>query len=317
VKKKKLRERLFAGPRQWTFLVWSDQGGHTRQYSLTASLLKKGVFGILLTVAGLSMALAGFFSNAGERVRHARLERENRLLAQQLTAQRKALDQLEGTLDDLQKRDEEFRVLAGLEPLSPAVYRAGIGGPGGSGEESRHPVLGKAFSSGSFDLDAITQRVRVLRSSLDQAMGTLQTKRDRLAATPSILPATGFLSSEFTNARWHPILDDNRPHAGIDIAAPTGTPIYAAARARVAFVGYRGQYGLMVELDHGHGYMTRYAHLSRALVRPGQTVIRRAQIGEVGETGLAIGPHLHYEVLVNGVARNPVGFIFDQGALPD
>ncbi len=317
MKKKGLRERFFVGSRRWTFLVWSDQGSHTKQYSLNASLLKKGLLGILLSVAGLSMALAGFFSDAGERVRHARLERENRLLAQQLTAQRKALNQLEGTLDDLQKRDEEFRVLAGLDPLSPSVYRAGIGGPDGRGNESGHPTLGKAFSSGSFDLDAITQRVRVLRSSLDQAMGTLQTKRDRLAATPSILPATGFLSSEFTGARWHPVLDDNRPHAGIDIAAPTGTPVHAAARARVAFVGYRGQYGLMVELDHGHGYTTRYAHLSRTNVRAGQTVHRRAQIGEVGQTGLAIGPHLHYDVLVNGVARNPAGFIFDQSAIPD
>jgi murein DD-endopeptidase MepM/ murein hydrolase activator NlpD len=297
--------------------VWSDQGGNTRQYSLTASLLKKGALGVVLCVMGFSIALAGFFSDAGERVRHARLERENRLLAQQLAAQRKALDQLEGTLDDLQKRDEEFRLLAGLDPLSAELYQAGIGGPGQPGRSGSHSTLGRAFSTNAFDLDAITQRVRVLRSSWEQVVGTLQTKQERLAATPSILPAMGYLSSQFTSARYHPILDDNRPHAGIDIAAPIGTPVHAAARARVAFVGTRGQYGLLVELDHGHGYVTRYAHLSRAHVRQGQTVSRRAVIGEVGETGLAIGPHLHYEVLVNGVARNPLSFVFDRGAIAD
>ena len=309
--------RWFRGSRRWTFLVWSDHGGNTRQYSLTASLLKKGALGIVLCVVGMSIALAGFFSDAGERVRHARLERENRLLAQQLAVQRKALDQLEGTLEDLQKRDEEFRLLAGLDPLSAELYQAGIGGPGEGRNSASHPTLGRAFSANAFDLDAITQRVRVLRSSWEQVVGTLQTKQDKLAATPSILPAAGYLSSQFTKARYHPILDDNRPHAGIDIAAPIGTPIHAAARARVAFVGVRGQYGLMVELDHGHGYVTRYAHLSRALVRNGQTVSRRAVIGEVGESGLAIGPHLHYEVLVNGVARNPLGFVFDRGAIAD
>jgi hypothetical protein len=112
-------------PRRWTFLVWSEQGGNTRQYSLTESLLRKGVIGALLVVVGLSTALAGFFSDAGERARHAKLRRENRLLGEQLSAQRHALDQLDNTLRELQKRDEEFRVLAGLEPLASEVYKAG------------------------------------------------------------------------------------------------------------------------------------------------------------------------------------------------
>jgi murein DD-endopeptidase MepM/ murein hydrolase activator NlpD len=299
--------------------VWSEQGGNTRQYSLTESLLRKGVIGAFLVVLGLSTALAGFFSDAGERARHAKLRRENRLLDEQLSAQRNALDQLENTLRELQKRDEEFRVLAGLDPLAPEVYKGGMGGS--AANQLKGPPLDSALSRAlrdeSLDLDAVTQRVRTLRTSWEEAVTTLQSKRDRLAATPSILPTMGFLSSQFSRQRWHPILDDNRPHAGIDIAAPTGTPIYAPARGRVAFVGNHGQYGLLVELHHGHGYVTRYAHLSRANVRVGETVNRRAVIGEVGETGLAIGPHLHYEVLVNGEPRNPLGFVFDKGAIPD
>ena len=310
---KKLRSR------RWTFLVWSEQGGHTRQYSLTESLLRKGMMGALLCVLGLSTALAGFFSDAGDRARHARLKRENRLLGEQLTAQRRALDQLEKTLGDLQKRDEEFRVLAGLESLPAEAYKGGVGGAVASnpGAVQLDSALSAALADGSLDLDGITQRVRTLRSSWEETVSTLQNKRDRLAAIPSILPTMGFLSSQFSRHRWHPILDDNRPHAGIDIAAATGTPIYAPARGRVAFVGTQGQYGLLVELNHGHGYVTRYAHLSRANVRVGEMVNRRAVIGEVGESGLAIGPHLHYEVLVNGEPRNPLGFVFDKGAIPD
>ncbi len=307
-------------PRRWTFLVWSDHGGHTKQYSLTENLLKKGMIGVLLCVLGLSTALAGFFSDASQRAQHARLKRENRLLGEQMAVQRKVLDQLENTLDELEKQDHAFRLLAGLEPLSQGMYGAGgapAALPAHDGVARLSPELSRAVVTGSFDLDAITRRVRTLRSSWDQAVNTLQTKQDRLAATPSILPTVGFMSSAFTRHRWHPILDEKRAHAGIDIAAPIGTPIHAAARGRVAFVGYHGPYGLLIELDHGHGYVTRYAHLARANVRKGEIVTRRAMIGEVGESGLAIGPHLHYEVLVNGVPQNPMGYIFDKGAIPD
>jgi murein DD-endopeptidase MepM/ murein hydrolase activator NlpD len=115
------------------------------------------------------------------------------------------------------------------------------------------------------------------------------------------------ISSRFTSARLHPILGRVRAHQGVDFAAPTGTPVMAAGDARVAFVGWKGGYGRAVILDHGRGYTTLYGHMSGfGNIKVGQRIAQGTVIGRVGMTGLATGPHLHYEFRVNGVHRNPM-----------
>jgi len=115
------------------------------------------------------------------------------------------------------------------------------------------------------------------------------------------------ISSKFSSSRKHPILGRTRAHQGVDFAAPTGTPVMAAGNARVAFVGWKGGYGRAVILDHGRGYTTLYGHMSSfGKIKVGQHVSQGTVIGRVGSTGLATGPHLHYEFRVNGVHRNPL-----------
>ncbi len=115
------------------------------------------------------------------------------------------------------------------------------------------------------------------------------------------------ISSGFSKARKHPILGRTRAHQGVDFAAHTGTPIMAAGNARVAFVGWKGGYGRAVILDHGRGYTTLYGHMSRfGKEHVGQRISQGQVIGYVGMSGLATGPHLHYEFRVNGVHRNPL-----------
>lgn len=115
------------------------------------------------------------------------------------------------------------------------------------------------------------------------------------------------VTSGFTTARKHPILGKTRAHQGVDYGAGSGTPIMAAGDARVQFVGWKGGYGRTVVLDHGRGYTTLYAHMSRfGKFKVGQRVPQGSVIGYVGSTGLATGPHLHYEFRVNGVHRNPL-----------
>jgi murein DD-endopeptidase MepM/ murein hydrolase activator NlpD len=104
----------------------------------------------------------------------------------------------------------------------------------------------------------------------------------------------------------HPIHNQVLPHEGIDVSAPMGTPILAAAKGRVAFAGQRDGYGLVVEIDHGFGYVTLYGHASRALVTRGQQVARGDLIAQVGRSGIATSPHLHYEVRVNDRPVNPL-----------
>jgi murein DD-endopeptidase MepM/ murein hydrolase activator NlpD len=119
-----------------------------------------------------------------------------------------------------------------------------------------------------------------------------------------VVPTVGRVSSTF-GPRVHPITGRQGMHSGLDIAAPTGTPIAAAAGGTVTFAGVRGGYGNIVIIDHGDGRETRYAHADRMLVQEGQRVAAGEQIATVGATGTATGPHLHLEVRVNGDAVDP------------
>ncbi|MEW8346988.1 MAG: M23 family metallopeptidase, partial [Candidatus Thiodiazotropha taylori] len=116
------------------------------------------------------------------------------------------------------------------------------------------------------------------------------------------------ISSRFTRERYHPVLGKKRPHRGVDYAAKTGTPIKASGDGKVIFRGKKGGYGKTVIIQHGQTYTTLYAHLSRynKKSRKGTRVKQGQVIGYVGKTGLATGPHLHYEFRVNGVHRNPL-----------
>ena len=111
------------------------------------------------------------------------------------------------------------------------------------------------------------------------------------------------------DSRMHPILHTARAHEGIDVSAPLGSPIVAPAGGVVVKVAVESGYGNVLEIDHGNGITTRYAHCSRILVRPGTHVVRGDMIAKVGNTGLSVGPHLHYEILVNGKQVNPLKYV--------
>jgi len=137
-------------------------------------------------------------------------------------------------------------------------------------------------------------------------------RRTRVASVPVrpdpgvVLPVSGRISSLFSRSRRHPILRIRRAHLGVDLVAPAGTPITAPAAGRIASVTRSFGYGLVVEVDHGGGLITHYAHLRAALVREGQMVAAGTQIATVGSSGLSTGPHLHYEVRVAGRPTNPL-----------
>lgn len=125
---------------------------------------------------------------------------------------------------------------------------------------------------------------------------------------PLLTPVAAAVSSGF-GPRTHPITGERRVHAGVDFAAPAGTPVVAAAAGVVRVAGRHGGYGLLVVLDHGDGIQTRYAHASRLLVAAGQAVARGQLIALVGSTGRSTGPHLHFEVRVGGVAQDPLAWL--------
>jgi murein DD-endopeptidase MepM/ murein hydrolase activator NlpD len=308
--------------RRWTFVVLDDATQQVRQFSLSREVARAGIAAVLLIFSLLGSLAAGFLFQEGHRLRAKRLAAQNSVLTGEVETIRDRLALLETSLDSLSKQDTHYRLLAGLDPIDAEVRRAGIGGPGTATLQSSElykmdEAQGRLAFSTAYDLNALIRRARLLSMSWKEATDSLTARHDRWESLPSILPTQGYVSSSFARSRWHPILDRARPHQGLDIAAPKGTPILAAAKGRVVFVGERADYGRMVEIDHGHGYVTRYAHASRTLVRVGQVVKRGDKIAEVGSTGLASGPHLHYEVLLHGRAVNPNGFVFSGESVAD
>lgn len=229
----------------------------------------------------------------------ARLAEENQRLRTSLEAMERQTDTLGRAMDRLAAREERFRVLAGLPVIDPEVREVGVGGPGGLARD-----LGPRIG----ELDQLVRRAELLSSSLSEANDSLRVHRDVFLARPSIQPVMAedaWISSGYSHARYHPILLESRPHEGVDISARPGAPILATARGRVTRAGQVAGYGRMVEVDHGFGYRTRYAHASRIRVRPGQRVERGDVLAEVGNSGLTTGPNVHYEVLVDGRPVDP------------
>ncbi|HOL18247.1 MAG TPA: M23 family metallopeptidase, partial [Bacillota bacterium] len=165
-------------------------------------------------------------------------------------------------------------------------------------------------------LDRAVANIEVLQQLIPEkaeSMELLEVEVDkfvrRLAATPSIWPASGSITSGFGMRRSPFNRAVMKYHSGIDIAGAYGSPIYATADGTVVSAGYQGGYGNMVLINHGYGFETCYAHMSRIAVSSGQWVKRGQVIGYMGQTGLATGTHVHYEVRVNGVAVNPMNYM--------
>lgn len=293
-----------------------------RSVQVTSSGIRTAISIVLVAALLLSTFSIGFFVRQNQHLEAQRLERENVLLAAEVDQIRGEMETLAASIDSLSHKDASFRAIAGLPAIDQDVRRVGIGGPGTPTLESsevyqlNEETGGKLYAA-SYDLETLVRRAGLLRSSMDEALVKLEENTARLEATPSISPADGPLSSLFSPNRRHPVLRISRPHRGIDIAASVGEPILAPAKGVVRRAGHRnGGYGNMVEIDHGFGYLTRFAHASRILVRTGQTVERGQTIAEVGATGLVSGPHLHYEVEVNGKQVDPLNFIITD-AIPD
>jgi hypothetical protein len=306
---------------RWTLMLVPHDNERVLSWQVTARAVRAGVTLVVTCVVLFAVVSVGFFVRQGRAVHNSALKRENALLAAEVDQMHERMEALKGSIDHLTLRDEEYRTIAGLPELDADVRKVGIGGPGTSLADAAllhlNPGMGKKLESTDENLGTLARRARLLQSSLDEALGMLRNNRERLSRTPSIAPANGLLSSLFSGSRSHPVLRITRPHKGIDIAAKVGEPILAPAKGRVVFSGNRANgYGNTVEIDHGYGYTTRFAHASRLRVTTGQMVKRGDVIADVGATGLVSGPHLHYEVEVNGRQVDPLNFIVAD-AIPD
>lgn len=280
----------------------------------------------LMTIGGLvvlAMIVLGLAAiGRGVNItRHRMLEHQNRVLLDEIQRTREQLVVLRDSLDTLGQRSQQLRLLAGLALLDPAVQQGGIGGPPGEWRE-RDSLLalgtnGAQALAAVLEVDALLRRATILASSVSQAYDSLTSHEARFLATPSIMPAHGRISSPFTAARLDPVVHIIRAHQGIDVAAPFGAEIAASAAGVVTQVRWENGYGNLVAIDHGYGVVTRYGHCSKILVVRGQHVTRGQTIALVGSTGESTGPHVHYEVWVNGKAVNPKAYVLPEDAITD
>jgi peptidase M23-like protein len=296
--------------RRWTIIVVPQGSSASRILEVSYTALK--LVGSLAVAASLLAMLLGYATvrRSLNLARAERLEVENARLANELNVLHGRVSGLIDTLSSLEARDTQIRLLANLEPIDPEVHAAGIGGPlppGGPAVEEGE-LLGRAGQV-RVDLNALIRRANLLAHSFREAGDSLAGHVERLAATPSIMPTTGWLTSAFSRMRSHPILHVARAHEGLDVSAPMGTPIEAPAKGTVIQAGWVAGYGNTVTIDHGYGITTRFAHASRILARVGTRVERGERIALVGNSGLSTGPHLHYEVHVNGRPVDPRRYI--------
>ncbi len=203
---------------------------------------------------------------------------------------------------------ERLARLAGLKPQDMPTLPPGAA-PGRGGAESSLPS--RQLSVEEF-AELLQKLARQVDNRSDQ-LGVLEALLVQDSASrrflPTLLPiADGWYSSNF-GYRIDPFTGASSFHEGIDFPADTGTPIAAAASGKVVVAGWHPQYGKVVEIDHGNGLLSRYAHASSILVQEGELVVRGQHVGAVGSTGRSTGPHLHFEVRLNGVPQDPARFL--------
>jgi murein DD-endopeptidase MepM/ murein hydrolase activator NlpD len=304
--------------RRWTLVLVPHGSEPSRIVEVSYGLLRlvTGAVGVVVVLA----LLAGYVtvSHTTDLSRAARLQQENASLAREIGELHGRLATLADTLIRISQRDARIRLLANLEPIDPQVQAAGIGGPASS-EIGLAGLTGVSRRTADIrvDLGALIRRANLLASSFKEAADSLALHTARLAATPSIMPTQGWLSSAFSSMRTHPILHMARPHVGIDVSAPMGSPIEAPAAGVVTEAGWETGYGNSITINHGFGIITKFAHASKLMVKNGQRVSRGQRIALVGNSGLATGPHLHYEVHVNGRPVNPLKYVLPDGVVTD
>lgn len=240
------------------------------------------------------------------------IKSENRELTNKLSDLVSTLTKMGNELDSLSKFNNELRIAANLSPVTAEERKLGAGG--GSFDNSLDFLKSTSelkIKEALNYVDQIQKKLEFEKTNNLEISKTIKQNQLLFEAIPAIKPSSGVIGEHGFGMRYHPILHVNQMHDGIDIMTSPGTPVYAPGKGVVDFVGYKGGYGLEVEIDHGFGYRTIYAHLSGSLVQVGKKINRGDLIARTGNTGLSSGPHLHYEVHHNGIKQDPMGFFFD------
>ena len=331
--------------KNYTVLIASNSHGGTLKLNLSSGWVKAlGFLGFcfILLVATAALDYVGLLLKANEN-RHLKIE--NAELKRQFQVAEEKLSSLESSVERIQNFTKKLNLITNVEDeervlklaLSPsarnvpdadgtAVTRMPsseflIRDPQPQEEPFADEKSGELsvsttetardFASLSVRIDRALNQSQLREQGVLQLWDSLSERQSLLMSTPSIKPTKGWFTSRF-GYRLDPFTNHPHMHAGIDMAAPPGTPVFAPADGVVSYVGYESGYGKLVSIDHGYGVVTRFGHNSRIFVEQGQRVRRWDAISAVGTTGRSTGAHLHYEVRIHGIAVDPMNYILTE-----
>jgi len=296
----------------FTVIVVSDHSQAVRKFRVPRRWLRNAAYaggGVVLVAL---IVVGHYFTLLGSASENSVLKEENAQLRSQILLVQEKVAHISATLDRVERFDAKLRTAVtqlqdpernlAIGPVGSADQDAAIPGPAPAAEANLTALPGKLSS---LETEASRQE-----SSLRELQEYFDDQRSLLASTPSIWPTRGWVTSDF-GTRLDPYSAERKMHQGLDIATPHGQPVYSPSDGTVVFTGTEGGYGKVLVIDHGYGVKTRYGHLSEILVRLGDRIKRGLKVASVGNTGRSTGPHLHYEVRVNGIPENPRKFILE------
>ena len=275
----------------------------------------KGYFIFFLSSVLLSFFILLIFYQFFDSPKEKKLKLEIQNLTSQYEVIDKNMKQVEIVLDEIQDRDDNiYRVIFEADPIPTSIRKQGFGGV-----NRYEKLLGLSNSeliiNTSKKIDQLTKQLYLQSKSFDEVIDLAKNKSNMLASIPAIQPVANKDLKRMASGygyRIHPIYKTRKMHYGMDFSAKTGTEIYSTGDGVVSKVkrSKRG-YGNYVKINHGFGYETLYAHMSKYIVKKGQKVKRGEVIGYVGNSGISTAPHLHYEVRKDNKKINPVNFYYN------
>ncbi len=300
--------------KRYTIMILPDETAKVRKYRVPKPVVNGVIAAVAVFALGLGFLVTDYFGVKKAVSELERLRMESRHQRQQLVSFAKSIDDLQGEMGRLRQFDMKLRVMADLDGV---VYPEQIMGIGGENPENFNPLEAEVSFQDQALIDGMTRGLDRLKTessiqerSFQELVEYLEDQKSLLASTPSVWPVKGWVTSGF-GYRTSPFTGRREIHQGLDVATRTGTPIISPADGIVVFSGREGGFGNTLLVDHGYGIVTRYGHCSSLEVKLGDKIKRGDIIARVGNTGRSTGPHLHYEVAVNGVAVNPMRYILN------
>ena len=297
----------------YNVLIFGPKTSRTRHLKVRKKTFKIALYLFAFALLSTVFFFCDYIQVKKKAFELGRLRQETETQRSQIHFFSSKIEDLEKQLSRLKDFDKKIRIIANLERGQETTSLMGMGGP--SPSDLREKLKSAQDDQGLVqqmraDIDRLQSEAVTQEDSLSELEKNLQTKREMLVHTPSLWPAMGWVTSGF-GFRTNPFTGLTQMHEGMDISNRVGTLIVAPADGIVSDMGNDSVVGEILVLSHGFGMTSRYAHLSKVLVKVGQRVKRGDKIAEVGMTGKTTGPHLHYEVRLNGIPVNPMRYILN------